>query len=153
MMRLFFLLLTTFVFCGISGQSSDSSSPVERVQSRAGGEGQVTVRQSQAIDQLMRHYVQTNRSQSGVEGFRIQLYSGTGAQARQAAQDVRTRVMGSFPDEKVMVEYNEPIWRVRVGSFRHRHEALPLLRRLKTNFPSIDSYIVRDPSIRAGEFK
>src|SRR5690554_6927282 len=111
----------------------------ERVQSRSPG-----------VERMMKDYLQSNRSASGVEGYRIQLYSGTGNNSKQEAQEVRSKLLGLFPEENVFVEYNAPFMRVRVGSFRHKHEALPLLRKLKSSFPSC--YIVRDASIPLREF-
>lgn len=122
----------------------------ERVQSRSIGEGQVSIRQSPGVERMMKDYLQSNRSASGVEGYRIQLYSGTGNNSKQEAQEVRSKLLGLFPEENVFVEYNAPFMRVRVGSFRHKHEALPLLRKLKSSFPSC--YIVRDASIPLREF-
>src|SRR5690554_6074024 len=122
----------------------------ERVQSRSTGEGQVSIRQSPGVERMMKDYLQSNRSASGVEGYRIQLYSGTGNNSKQEAKEVRSKLLGLFPEETVFVEYNALFMLVRVVSFRHQHEALPLLRKLKCSFPSC--YIVRDASIPLREF-
>lgn len=144
--KLIFVVLWVFGSLVLEAQTN----VFERVQSRSTGEGQVSIRQSPGVERMMKDYLQSNRSASGVEGYRIQLYSGTGNNSKQEAQEVRSKLLGLFPEEKVFVEYNAPFMRVRVGSFRHKHEALPLLRKLKDSFPSC--YIVRDASIPLREF-
>ncbi|GAO31009.1 SPOR domain-containing protein [Geofilum rubicundum] len=145
-MRFLFLLMFVLGTVSVSGQSD----LFDKVTSRSMGEGQVNIKQSPAIEKLMTDFVRSNKSSSGVEGYRIQLYSGTGNNTKQEAQDVRTKLLSLFPNENVFVEYNAPFMRVRVGAFRHKHEALPLLSKLKTSFPSC--YIVRDASISFREF-
>lgn len=140
-MRFIFVVMFVLGAVTVNGQTD----LFNKVTTRGMGEGQVMIRQSPAIERLMTDYVGSNRSSSGVEGYRIQLYSGTGNNTKQEAQDVRTKLLTLFPNERVFVEYNAPFMRVRVGAFRHKHEALPLLRKLKTSFPSC--YIVRDASI------
>lgn len=144
--KFIFVVLWVFGSLGLVAQTD----VFERVQSRSTGEGQVSIRQSPGVERMMKDYMQSNRSASGVEGYRIQLYSGTGNNSKQEAQEVRSKLLGLFPEENVFVEYNAPFMRVRVGSFRHKHEALPLLRKLKGSFPSC--YIVRDASIPLREF-
>jgi hypothetical protein len=126
-MRFLFLLMFVLGAVTVNGQSD----LFDKVTSSNMGEGQVNIKQSTAIEKLMTDYVRSNKSSSGVEGFRIQLYSGTGNNSKQEAQDVRTKLLSLFPNERVFVEYNAPFMRVRVGAFRHKHEALPLLSKIK----------------------
>ncbi len=146
---LYFIAVLFFLIDGVLAQQESSRAsvnPFVSVQSRFEGQGHVTIKQSQAIEQMMLLHIQVNQNTPGVEGFRIQLYSGTGAKARQEAQNVRGRFLSAFPNEKITVEYKAPFWTVRVGYFRHKHESLPLLRRLRPSFPN--SYSVRDAGIR-----
>ncbi len=145
-MRKAFLLLLLLVGMAAFAQTS----PVDKVKSRSAGDGQITIRQSPDVERSINDYVVANSRLGGVEGYRIQIYSGTGTNSKQEAQDVRSKFLNQFPDEKVFVEYSAPFMRVRAGSFRHKHEALSLLRKVKASFPS--SYIVRDPSIPFSEF-
>lgn len=146
---LFFFYVLFLVQIGLFAQQENrkpAPNPFVMIQEKNYGQAQVTIKQSQAIEQLMLLHIQMNQNSSGVEGFRIQVYSGTGAKARQEAQNVRARFLSSFPNEKITVEYKAPFWNVRVGYFRHKHESLLLLRKLRGNFPN--SYAVRDASIK-----
>lgn len=93
----------------------------------------------------------TNANQATLEGYRIQIYSGSGVSAKQEAFAAQTKFLESFPNEKVYLAFNAPFWRVRVGDYRFRSEALPLLERVKRQFTG--SYLVRDNAIRKQEFK
>lgn len=115
------------------------------------GQGEIVIHQSKAIEQMMINFTLRNKVNAKVEGYRIQLFSGTGASARTESQEVKTKMLDYFPSENVSVEYNAPFWRVRTGAFRHKHEALPLLRKIKSSFPSC--YVVKDTGIRLSEFK
>jgi len=145
-MRFIFVLTFVLGATGLYGQTT----LFNEVTQRGMGQGVINIRQSPAIEKMMTDYISSNRSSSGVEGYRIQLYSGTGSNTKQEAQEVRSKLLSLFPNEHVFVEYNAPFMRVRVGAFRHKHEALPLLKKLKSSFPSC--YIVRDASISFKEF-
>lgn len=97
------------------------------------------------LDSLLRINVRTNYNQSTIDGYRIQIYSGSGIQARKEAEQTRTRFLELFPTQKVVVVYNAPFWKVRVGDYRFRSEALHLLEKVKICFPG--SYAVRDNTI------
>ena len=56
-----------------------------------------------------------------------------------------------YPSEKVYIIYNAPFWRVRVGDYRSRSEAMKLMNKLQANFSG--SYIVRDNTVRKSTFR
>ena len=150
MRRTLFLLYVLFLLpLALASQKENRNAdlnPFFVVQDKVPGAGQVTIRQSEAIEQLMLLQIQINKNSPGVLGYRIQVYSGSGVKARQEAQNVRSRFLSAFPNEHITIEYLEPFWNVRVGYFRHKHESLPLLRKVKTSFPN--SYSVRDANIK-----
>lgn len=155
MRLILFFFLFIFSSIAVSAQqegSIGSVNPFYAVQSHENWQqGQVTIKQSQAIEQMMLLYILINQKSPGVEGYRIQLFSGTGAKARQEAQNVKSQFLTAFPNEKITIEYKAPFWSVRVGYFRHKHESLPLLRSLRPIFPN--SYAVRDAAIRLELFE
>lgn len=114
-------------------------------------EGIIHVNQSKRMKELILTHIDMNKRAGGVEGFRVQLFSGGGSDAREEALDVKGKVLSKWPDEKIYVEYSAPFWRVRVGSFRHKHEALPLKKKLSGEFPA--SYVVRVSDISLGAFE
>ncbi|MDG5800961.1 SPOR domain-containing protein [Marinilabiliaceae bacterium ANBcel2] len=149
---MFALVVSCVTVCGAEyGDYNIQDDPFSKIENRSQGEGAITIRQSSDLQNLVKLFIDQNRSADGVEGYRIQLYSGTGAEARREAAEIRSKVLGQFEDEHILVEYNAPFWRVRVGAYRHKHEALPTMQRLSEKFPSC--YIVRDSSIDLDEFE
>lgn len=106
---------------------------------------------STQLDSLTQNFVRDNYEMQTLDGYRIQIYSGSGAKAKVEAQTAKQRFASAFPTEKIYVVYNAPFWRVRTGDFRFRNEALPLLYKVKKVFPG--SYTVRDNTIRKKSFR
>lgn len=144
------LLFFSIFLSSINGYGQQKSI-FDKVSHRSVGQGEISIHQSKALEQMMSNFAVKNKSDAKVEGYRIQLFSGTGASARKESQDVKIKMLEYFPQESVSVEYNAPFWRVRTGVFRHKHEALPLLRKIKSSFPNC--YVVKDTGIRLSEFK
>lgn len=103
------------------------------------------------LDSLTQEYLRANFETSTLDGYRIQVYSGSGTKAKSEALAAKLKFNEAFPLEKVYVVYNAPFWRVRTGDFRFRSEALPLLEKVKRQFPG--SYTVRDNTVRKKSFK
>ncbi len=141
------VLLILFVIFAFSAKSQ---SLVEEVQQTKAGEGVVTIHQEEGIDFLLQTQTEVNKRKGGVDGYRIQLYSGSGPKGKRQALDVKTKFLEEFPDRNISTTYNPPFWRVRVGNYRHKHEALPLLSELKTLFPNC--YIVKDGNVKMESF-
>jgi len=142
------IIYSTTFFCNIYGQSNTI---FDKLDEKQYSKGEIKIEQSDDVKSLTERYIEKNKRGTTVEGYRIQIYSGTGASARKDSQEARAKFSENYPDEKLKIEYNAPFWRVRVGSFRHKHEALDLLNRTKRIFPNC--YIVRDSEISLSEFK
>lgn len=150
-MRLFVanvFILSVFIVGNIHAQRSTI---FDKLDKKEYTKGEVEITQSSDVKELTERYIEKNKQNSTVEGYRIQIYSGTGATARKDSQEARAKFSESYPEEKLKIEYNAPFWRVRVGCFRHKHEALRLLNRTKRIFPNC--YIVRDSDIPISELK
>jgi hypothetical protein len=81
-----------------------------------------------SLRRLFEAYVEFHANQSAVDGYRIQLYSGTN---REAAARVRTEAASYFPDREVFAFYDRPYFKVRIGEFYGRTEADRMLREVR----------------------
>lgn len=114
--------------------------------------GKLNVRfMTASLDSLVRYSAQSNANQTTLDGFRIQIYSGSGVTSKNDAAETQARFMKAYPEEKAYIIYNAPFWRVRVGDYRTRSEALRLLNKLGGSFSG--SYIVRDNTVRKQTFR
>lgn len=132
-MKHFLIIVITCIGFGFTTKAQNLTEEVQTVKE---GQGVVTIHQDQGIDFLMETMVKENERKGGVDGWQIQLYSGSGPEGKRNAMDVKTKVLEKFPDAKIFTSYNPPFWRVRVGTYRHKYEALPLLKDLKEFFPN-----------------
>ena len=66
-----------------------------------------------------------------VRGFRVQIYNGND---RKKASQIKLDFMKMFPGTRSYLVYNNPHFRVRVGDFRTRKEALELYNKLSSKF-------------------
>lgn len=63
------------------------------------------------------------------KGFRVQIYNGPD---RKKAAQIKTQFMRQFPGVRSYMLYISPTFRVRVGDFRLRGDAMALLKQAKT---------------------
>ncbi len=140
-----FLILPLSLF----GQTITKELPTDLIQKTTYGEGQVIIHQEEGIPFLLNAHIEMNKRHRYFDGYRIQLYSGSGQKAKHVALDVKGKILELFPDDPVQISFTAPFWRVRVGNYRNKHEALGLLNRLKKEFPN--SYIVKDGTLKMDE--
>jgi len=67
-----------------------------------------------------------------VNGYSIQIYSGSSSAEAYAARDTARVVL---PEIRTGIEYKQPIYKVRVGRFTERLEVQRTLLKLKPKFP------------------
>lgn len=68
-----------------------------------------------------------------VDGFTIQVYSGTSS---EEAKISKGKVYSILSDEKPVLKYEEPSFKVKVGKFYSRLEAQKTFAQLKRKFPN-----------------
>lgn len=75
-------------------------------------------------------------------GYRIQIYSGSGADSRKTAYEKQTEFLSLYPNVSSYTLWKYPNWVVRVGDFRTRLEALEYHTELRNEFPA--SFMIKD---------
>lgn len=106
---------------------------------------------SAKLDSLISINQRSNYNQTSLEGYRIQIFSGSGVSAKKEAHEIRDKFIELFPREKVQVRYDAPFWRVKIGDYRSRSEAMALLEVVKRKFPG--AYTVKDKEVHKNAFK
>ncbi|MDC1107246.1 SPOR domain-containing protein [Prolixibacteraceae bacterium] len=95
---------------------------------------------SNLVDSLIVWHAQENKPQKGVHGYRLQIYFSSGTDARSEIQKIKARFLRAKPDVSTYTTYSAPDFKLRVGDFRTKSEALKLKKTLSSMFP--DSFIV-----------
>lgn len=105
-------------------------------------EGELSVYQDSRIDDMVNRHVLGNMARKGMDGYRIQVYFGSGARGREEAYEANAKALSHFPDMKVYIIYQHTYYKVRLGDFRNRIEAFCQFREIRRRFPN--AYIVPD---------
>lgn len=102
----------------------------------------LTIERDVRLDSLVMRHIRVNKLKDGFDGYRVQLFSGSGTQARQEANNLRAEFMGGHPDVPAYLIYQVPNFKVRVGDFRTELEAIQLQRELSYQYPG--GFVARD---------
>jgi len=105
-------------------------------------EAQLNIFQDPRLETLLQRHIQYNKQKGGMNGFRIQIFFGSGRTARDDANETKARFLSYFPDTKAHILYQSPFYKVRVGDFRTKNEALKFYRIVRRRFPN--AYIIPD---------
>lgn len=87
------------------------------------------------IDKLNESYTESYQ----LKGFRVQIYSGN---KRQPANQARSKFLRVHPKTKAHLDYEQPYYKVRVGDFKTKLEALKYKNFIAKEFPNC--FIVKD---------
>ncbi len=102
----------------------------------------LNVQASNEITDLLKQQYDQNRKSGTVSGYRLQLYFGSGVQARAHAEKIRADFNALHPDTRVYLIFKSPDFIVRAGDFRSKSDALRVLKSLTASFAN--AFIVTD---------
>ena len=127
-----FVLLIMSSFSMIA-QETDAAKPqiLANLAQNDGESGHIEIIQPVQIENLLKMQIANNRLQKGIPGYRIQIFSDSGQSARQRAEDIRRDFMKVFPDIEAYRDYQTPNFKVFVGDFRTKNEALRELKKIE----------------------
>ncbi len=94
------------------------------------------------LSELIETYKKANYASPGIEGYRVQILSDAGNNAKDRAQSSLIEFERYFPGIAVYLSYQQPNFKVRCGDYRTKAEARRLLNDVLGQFPG--AYIVRD---------
>jgi hypothetical protein len=86
------------------------------------------------IDTLIRIHILQNEKFPVIPGYRIQIYKESGNTALDKALEIRDAFEKKF-NVPAYITFNEPYYRVRVGDFRTRLDAIRFLEKIKRFYP------------------
>ncbi|HQB76845.1 MAG TPA: SPOR domain-containing protein [Tenuifilaceae bacterium] len=107
---------------------------MERLQTSNSG-GVVTIKQDERLAKMLDFHLLQNAKRPGLQGFRIRIFFDLGQKSRQASQEAMELFMEKYPDIAVYRTFDSPYYKVSVGDFRSRDNALRLYNQLKQEYP------------------
>lgn len=136
MIKIVFAFILCFFVASAYSQGNTGATFFNKISNQGSGQGSLTIVQDPGIAKLVGIHMDASNRSKVIDGFRIQLYLGSNNNAKNEATQVKTRLLSLFPNERPHVIYEAPFWRVQVGDFRSKNEALSLYKKLKPEFPS-----------------
>lgn len=111
------------------------------------GAQEVQLNVDPAIEQLVKSWINRNRTHPRIEGWRLQVLSSTD---RQKIEAERTRFLGLYPAIPAEWVHEKPYYKLRVGAFHTRQEAMSFLAEIKDSYPG--AYPAKDLNIHPRNF-
>jgi SPOR domain len=107
-----------------------------------GKPGKLIIIQDAAIQARVNVYVSQQAKLNGIRGFRISIYFGSGQDSKKTAELTRANFVTRYPGVNCHTKFEYPYFKVYVGDFRTRSEALKFLKEIEYNYP--DAFIRED---------
>ena len=101
----------------------------------------VEIYQSQGIADAVRQQVADNSART-ITGYRVRIFFDNKQTARKESEEIYERFTNLYRDVKAYRTYANPYFKITVGDFRTRSEAMELLSRIKSEFPS--AFVVKE---------
>jgi hypothetical protein len=135
------LLLFSVILClNLTAQSTPDI--FQQIGTSNTGKGKVKISQDNAITNLVELHLSQQKKLNGVKGFRIAIYMGSGQEANKAADQFRARFISRHEEVKSYKQFEYPYFKVYVGDFRIKSDALRFLKQIENEYP--DAFIRED---------
>lgn len=107
-----------------------------------GGKADVEIYQTDEVAEALKGHVASNSSRA-IQGYRVRIFFDNKQSARTESEEVLRRFESVFHGVKAYRTYANPYFKVTVGDFRTKSDAMELLTRIKPHFQS--AFIVKEP--------
>ena len=106
-----------------------------------GDTGNVIVDQDYSLQNAFQRHI-AESGFKGINGYRIRIYFSNAQNAREASMAAAWRFQSHFEGHNVYRQFVNPNFKVTVGDFRTKSEALAFLDAVRADFPA--AFIVRE---------
>ena len=113
-----------------------------RLYEKRPGTGDISVVQDARLSEVLQEYIDINRKKNGIPCYWIRIYSGSGHDAREKAYQSKAKFLAKYEGINDKVVYDNPNFKVYIGGYRVKSDALKLLKIVQQDFPS--AFIVYD---------
>jgi hypothetical protein len=107
---------------------------------------EVQIQEEPRVSELIRVWTAANRSNSRLDGWRVQIMASTD---RRQVEDGRNRFRLEHPEVSATVIQEQPYYKLRIGAFRSRQEAIAFIQQLE-GWPG--AYPAKDGNIHPRDF-
>lgn len=105
-------------------------------------QGVVHIEESALIAELRRKHVAYNARNPRIDGYRIRIFRDNSNNARARSEAVVSSFNEQFRSIPAYRDYDNPYFKVSVGDFRNKDEAMKFFIQIKRRYPN--AYIVAE---------
>lgn len=116
---------------------TDSISKFDQLMMQVGGRVQMTP----AVENQLQKQVEANASRQ-VNGYRLRIYFDNKQAARRESEAVAIEFLIRYPQVPVYRSYVNPYFKVTVGDFRTKSDALQFMEKIRSAYPA--AFLVRE---------
>ena len=102
-----------------------------------------------AIDAVVSRHILVNQYRNGITGYRIQIFFDSGNNSKTRGQSAYETFSARYPEVPAYLTFKAPNYKVRVGDFRTRLDAVRFLQQILPDYPG--AYVISD-QIRLPKF-
>ena len=162
-MKSFFLIIALFLFCqGVTAQavSFNLNETTETETHREDADymeilNRLDINQDSRLNKLLEWHIENNKKIEGLDGYRIEIFFSSSLNAKDLALNKKKEFLSKYPGYNVHVKFSAPNFKVRVGDFRTKNEALKLYKKIQNDYPG--AFIVPDiidfPTLKADNYE
>ena len=127
MIKYLFTIFLFSSFCAIGQTNSKTDSTESAI---------TNIEMEEKVGELLDRHIKLSKKRKGILGWRLQIHSDTD---REKAKKIRISFMLKFPEIPAYLDHKEPYFKVTVGDFYTRLEALKVQNEIRRRYTS---YIV-----------
>jgi hypothetical protein len=86
--------------------------------------GTLDIRQDIRLEKILGWQIENNKILDGTDGFRVEIFFSSAMNAREQALNKKREFLSRYPGYNVHIIFSAPNFKVRVGDFRSKNEAL-----------------------------
>jgi len=101
----------------------------------------IRIFQPSGMEEVLARNREINKEKK-LQGYRVRIYFDNRQEARLRSSDVESHFTETYPGIPAYRTYTNPYFKVTVGDFRTKSEAIMLLKKIESEFPS--AFIVRE---------
>lgn len=99
------------------------------------------VNQTQQVRQALETYTAQNE-QKPIQGYRVRVFYDNSTSARVKSESIEQYLRNQYPETGVYRSFESPNYKVTIGDFRTKEEALKIYNALKGTYPT--AYIIKE---------
>ncbi|MCF6331652.1 MAG: SPOR domain-containing protein [Draconibacterium sp.] len=100
------------------------------------------VNQDPRLEKMLNWHIEKNFKKDGIDGYRVEIFFSSELDALAQSKSKKIAFLSMYPEYVVHIIYEAPNFRVRIGDYRTKNEALKLHKRIERNYPM--AFIVPD---------